>query len=67
MSYATDGVWIWSRAAAYYLDNHGIAPEGEFLAHIIRCRYSAQIPDQDTVNSAVEDLKQHFASTQKPS
>ncbi|MBF6085358.1 hypothetical protein [Nocardia cyriacigeorgica] len=67
MSYATDGVWIWSRAAAYYLDNHGIAPEEDFLAHILRCNYSASVPDQDAVNSAIEDLKQHFSASQNRS
>ncbi|MFE3446705.1 hypothetical protein ACFXNW_27060 [Nocardia sp. NPDC059180] len=67
MSYATDGVWIWSRAAAYYLSNHGIAPEEDFLEHIRRCDYSAIVPDQDTVSSAIDRLKQHFASTQNQS
>ncbi|VFA99804.1 Uncharacterised protein [Nocardia cyriacigeorgica] len=67
MSYATDGVWIWSRAAAYYLDNHGIAPEEDFLAHILRCNYSAPVPDQDAINSAIEDLKQHFSASQNRS
>lgn len=64
ISYATDGTWIWSRAAAYYVSNHGIAPEKDFLEHIIRCGYTATTPDEDAINSAIARLNEHFSSRQ---
>lgn len=30
----SDGTWIWSDAAAYYLDNHWLAPDPELVAHL---------------------------------
>lgn len=30
----SDGRWIWSDAAAYYLDHHRIAPDPELVAHL---------------------------------
>ncbi|MGO2665450.1 hypothetical protein [Mycetocola reblochoni] len=30
----SDGVWIWSDASAYYVDQHWIAPDPELVAHL---------------------------------
>ncbi|PRX92295.1 TNT domain-containing protein [Allonocardiopsis opalescens] len=30
----TDGTWIWPAAVAYYLREHGVAPEADLIAHI---------------------------------
>ncbi|MFE3446697.1 hypothetical protein ACFXNW_27020 [Nocardia sp. NPDC059180] len=65
MSFATDGTWIWSRAAAYYLAEHGIAPEDDLLEHIHHCRFHADVPDQGATDRAVLALQQHFASVHK--
>lgn len=34
VSFRTDGFWIWSDAIAYYLLEHGIAPEPDLLEHL---------------------------------
>lgn len=34
LSFRTDGLWIWVDAIEYYLTEHGIAPEPEFLDHL---------------------------------
>jgi hypothetical protein len=30
----TDGFWLWCEASAYYLEQHGLAPEARLLGHI---------------------------------
>lgn len=56
-SLATDGTWIWSRATAYYLQHHGVAPEPDFLKHIRKCNYTAAQPDPDTLSQAIVTLQ----------
>lgn len=34
ISFRTDGYWVWSDAAGYYLRCHGLAPDSGLLAHI---------------------------------
>ncbi|TDD07355.1 hypothetical protein E1181_09635 [Saccharopolyspora terrae] len=34
MTFHTDGSWIWPGAVAYYLRQHGVAPEPDLLNHI---------------------------------
>lgn len=34
LTYHTDGSWIWSGAAAYYLRQHGVPPEPDLVAHV---------------------------------
>lgn len=34
LHYRTDGEWVWQEACCYYLQEHGVAPEDAFLAHI---------------------------------
>lgn len=34
MSFRTDGVWVWSDATTYYLDEYLLAPDSRLLAHI---------------------------------
>ena len=33
-SFRTDGEWIWTDAVAYYLKQHGLAPDEDLAAHI---------------------------------
>jgi len=33
-SFRTDGEWIWTDTVAYYLEQHGMAPDEELAAHI---------------------------------
>lgn len=34
MGFRTDGQWIWSDAATYFLRHHGVAPDAELLHHV---------------------------------
>ncbi|MBB5874167.1 hypothetical protein F4553_007601 [Allocatelliglobosispora scoriae] len=34
MSFRTDGDWVWCEAVAYYVEEHGLLPEAEFVAAI---------------------------------
>jgi hypothetical protein len=47
MSFRTDGRWIWTDAAAYYLRQYGLAPDGQLLDHIRARRF--EIPPVDAV------------------
>ena len=38
--YRTDGRWVWTEAAAYYLRAHGVAPDPGLLADIRSARYA---------------------------
>ncbi|MFC4003897.1 ferredoxin [Prauserella oleivorans] len=34
LTFRTDGTWVWPGAVAYYLREHGVAPDPELAAHI---------------------------------
>jgi hypothetical protein len=48
LGYRSDGVWVWQEASAYYLRSRGVAPDEEFVAHIVAAGYRApeSLPDQ---------------------
>ncbi|WP_215910175.1 hypothetical protein [Streptacidiphilus fuscans] len=53
LNFRTDGEWIWTDTVNYYLEEYGLAPEPELLAHLRgRAGFSWQ-PDQETVQQAV--------------
>ncbi len=53
-SFRTDGEWIWTDTVAYYLEQHGIAPDEELAAHI-DVRWQAGDVDAETdSDTAVE-------------
>lgn len=54
-SYRTDGVWLWPDAVTYYLQEHGLAPDERFLAHI---RAAEGPPDQLDAVSTHRALRQ---------
>lgn len=56
MSTRTDGTWIWGTALRYYVETHGIAPEPDFLAHIVAHEYVAPVPDEATARAAFDRL-----------
>jgi hypothetical protein len=47
MSFRTDGQWVWTDAAAYYLRHYGLAPDEQLLDHIRARRF--EIPPVDAV------------------
>jgi hypothetical protein len=46
-SFRTDGEWIWTDTVAYYLEQHGLAPDEELAAHI-EARWQAGNTDAET-------------------
>ncbi|WP_218009699.1 glycohydrolase toxin TNT-related protein [Actinomadura kijaniata] len=34
LTFHTDGTWVWSGAVGYYLEQHGVPPEADLVAHI---------------------------------
>ncbi|GAB2999476.1 glycohydrolase toxin TNT-related protein [Amycolatopsis acidiphila] len=47
VAFHTDGTWIWPAAVNYYLQEYGIAPEGELVAHIQQTGYrQPEVPEQ---------------------
>jgi hypothetical protein len=57
MSTHTDGTWIWNASVRYYLDTHGIAPDKDFLAHIVANEYVPVRPDEPTIRAALAELR----------
>ena len=57
MSTHTDGTWIWSAAMRYFLLEHGIAPEPDFLAHIRASDYVPHRPTADEQRAVAEFLR----------
>jgi hypothetical protein len=57
LSFRTDGHWVWSDALGYYVAEHGIAPELEFLRHIAARDYQAEVPDEEARRQAVEAVR----------
>jgi hypothetical protein len=60
VGYATDGIWIWSALLRYYVAEHAVSPEPQFLAHIRACGYRAAIPPPEQVAQASADLQESF-------
>ncbi|WP_344888457.1 TNT domain-containing protein [Actinomadura meridiana] len=52
LTFHTDGTWVWSGAVAYYLSEHGVAPEADLVAHIRANGFQVPEVDEDTMNAA---------------
>jgi hypothetical protein len=55
-SFRSDGEWIWTDTVTYYLEEHGLAPDEELVAHI-EARWeagytSAEVDSQTAVDAA---------------
>ncbi|TNC21619.1 TNT domain-containing protein [Amycolatopsis alkalitolerans] len=47
VAFHTDGTWIWPAAVNYYLQEYGVAPEGELVAHIQQTGFRLpEVPEQ---------------------
>ncbi|MFJ3586324.1 hypothetical protein ACIPPS_29425 [Streptomyces sp. NPDC090127] len=57
ISTVTDGVWIWARAQAYYLEQYGYGPDADFYAYIKSRDYRAGEPEEGTQVAALEFLR----------
>ncbi|MCK9878369.1 hypothetical protein MXD59_21785 [Frankia sp. Ag45/Mut15] len=52
IAFHTDGEWVWSASVAYYLEEHELPPEPEFL-HYLRSRdFRYVAPAKETIRSA---------------
>ncbi|MFD9123966.1 hypothetical protein [Kitasatospora sp. NPDC059571] len=52
----TDGAWIWTDATTYYLEEHGLEPHPDLLAHIRAAAYAAPEVDGATRHRAIDLL-----------
>lgn len=57
VSTVTDGVWIWTRAQAYYLEQYGYGPDVEFYEYIKSREYRADEPGEEVKTAALEFLR----------
>jgi len=57
MSFRTDGQWIWTDAAAYYLRNYGLAPDPQLLDHIRARRFEMSPVDAVARHRALAALQ----------
>lgn len=58
----TDGRWIWTDEASYYLDRYGRAPDPGLLAHIAAADGPPPALDAVAVHRALARLREHRAS-----
>ncbi|NYI87678.1 hypothetical protein HNR02_001001 [Amycolatopsis endophytica] len=53
VAFHTDGTWIWPAAVNYYLQEYGVAPEAELVAHIAGAGYALpEVPEQTVQGAA---------------
>ncbi|WP_007026395.1 hypothetical protein [Saccharomonospora iraqiensis] len=53
LTFRTDGFWVWPGAVAYYLREHDVAPDPEFLTHLRARKYTVPEVDEPTRERAV--------------
>lgn len=56
LGYRSDGEWIWPLELAYYLEQHGILPQGDFVAHMRDRGFVARAPSSDELAAAARLL-----------
>lgn len=56
LGYLSDGEWIWPLEMSYYLDQHDILPEREFLDYMQAHDYKAPPPDPAVLAEAARLL-----------
>jgi hypothetical protein len=64
MNFVTDGRWVWTDAAIYYLDRYGLQPDAELLEHIRAQRYRCPAVDGAGIHRALSLLQE--PSAQEP-
>lgn len=58
--YKTDGEWVWPMSIFYYLAEHDVPIETEFLNHIRSCEYASAVPDETQIRLALRFLENEF-------
>jgi hypothetical protein len=58
MNFRTDGQWIWSDATAYYLEQYGLAPDADLVAHIRHRGFVVPEVDGAAIHRALAALQE---------
>jgi hypothetical protein len=61
MNFRTDGHWIWSDATVYYLQQYGLAPDADLVAHIQRRGFVFPEVDGAAIHRALAALQEPAA------
>jgi hypothetical protein len=61
INYRTDGHWIWSDAAVYYLEQYGLVPEADLVAHIRNNSFVVPEVDGAAIHRALAVLQEPAA------
>jgi hypothetical protein len=61
MNFRTDGHWIWSDATIYYLEQYGLAPDADLVAHIHRRAFVFPGVDGAAIHRALAALQEPAA------
>lgn len=56
LGYLSDGDWIWPLEMTYYLEQHEILPEREFLEHMRAAGFEAEEPPAEVLAEAARLL-----------
>jgi hypothetical protein len=56
LTFRTDGTWVWPGAVAYYLREHDLPPDPDFLRHLRARAFRLPEVDEDTRTRAVEAI-----------
>lgn len=56
LGYVSDGDWIWPLEMSYYLEQHDILPEDEFLEHMRAQGFEAKEPPPEVLAEAARLL-----------
>ncbi|WP_462166876.1 hypothetical protein, partial [Frankia sp. AiPs1] len=57
ITFHTDGEWVWSASIAYYLEEHDLPPEPEFLDYLRGRNFHYVAPAKERVKSAGRALE----------
>ncbi len=55
----TDGTWIWDASIAYYLTEHDLPPEPEFMAYLRARDFRYEAPSTERIQSALAATRSH--------
>ncbi|HJQ47172.1 MAG TPA: hypothetical protein VJ870_12760, partial [Amycolatopsis sp.] len=66
VAYHTDGTWIWPAATNYYLNEYGIAPEADLVAHVRSAGFTLTEVSDHTVQAASAYLNRGNQPPQVP-
>lgn len=57
IGFRTDGDWLWSAELPYYLREHGVVPEPEFVGHMQAADFVAGAASAEEIQAAEELLR----------